>query len=106
MGPDEDLPTLIQNKDHLNVLRYVRAHQLRKPELVVEHALALLGADLSKGLSDPSARLGVLEQLCLAALDLHNHELAEQCLSKLKDSVSGKESNRFRRLLGRCLEAA
>lgn len=106
MGPDEDLPTLIQNKDHLNVLRYVRAHQLRKPELVVEHATALLGDDLSKTISDQSARLAVVEQLCLAALDVHQHDLAEKCLSKLKESVSGKESNRFRRLLGRCLEAA
>ena len=106
MGPDEDLPTLIKQKDHLNVLRYVRAHQLRNPELVVEHAKALLGEGLSKGLSDPSAHLAVLEQLCLAALDLHNHKLAETCLTKLKDSVSGKESKRFRRLLARCLEAS
>lgn len=106
MGPDEDLPTLIQSKDHLNVLRYVRAHQVRKPELVQEHATALLGKDLSKTFGDPSARLGILEQLCLAALDLHDHDLAEKCLSELKVSVSAKDSNRFRRLLGRCLEAS
>lgn len=105
MGPDEDLPTLIQRQDHLNVLRYLRAHQLREPDLVMEHGLALLGKDLSKSVGDESARLGAIEQICLAALDVHDHDLADKCLSKLKESTD-KQSNRFRRLLGRCLEAA
>ncbi|CAB9502518.1 expressed unknown protein [Seminavis robusta] len=107
MGPDDDLPTLIQRKDHLNVLRYIRAHQLRKPELVVSHGLELLGNDLTKKSvgGDESARLSALEQVCLAALDLHNHDLADQCLSQLKAS-QGMESHRFRRLLARCLETA
>lgn len=106
MGPDEDLPTLIQQKEHLNILRYVRAHQLRQPELVLEHGKLLLGNELNRSIGDESARLAAVEQICLAALDLHDHELAEKCLSILKEKVSGKESNRFRRLLARCLEAA
>lgn len=103
MGPDEDLPTLIAKKDHLNVLRYIRCHQLREPELVISQGEALLGPDLSKKLSDESARLTVLEQICLAAIDVNNDKLADKCLSKLKEVVS-KDSARFRSLLARCLE--
>lgn len=128
MGPDEDLPTLIQSQDHLNVLRYLRAHQLREPELAVKHGKALLGENLtnSVGGGDGSARLAAIEQVALAALDLHDHDLADKCLSQLTgdsdnsatteaaDAAStskssgpvSKQSNRFRRLLGRCLEAS
>ena len=45
MDPNEDLPSLIQNKDNLGVLRYIRAHALREPKLVVSHGQALLGED-------------------------------------------------------------
>ena len=111
---DEDLPTLINRQDHVNVLRYLRVHQLREPELVLKHGKALLGDDLSKSVGgDESARLGALEQVCLAALDVQDHEFAELCLSKIKQVVVGvsveegkQQSNRFRRLLGRCFEAA
>lgn len=104
-GPDEDLLTLVSRKDHVNILRFVRAHQLRDPDLVIAHAIALLGDDLQKTLSDESIRLSVLEQACLAALDTQNHTLAEKCLSRLRDAV-GKEAIRFRMLLARCLESA
>ena len=104
-GPDEDLPTLISRKDHVNILRYVRAHQLREPDLVIAHAIALLGDDLQKKLGDESIRLAALEQTCLAALDAQDHTLAEKCLSRLRDAV-GKEALRFRMLLARCLESA
>lgn len=103
MGPDEDLPTLIAKKDHLNALRYIRIHQLREPELVISEGEALLGLDLSKKLSDESARLTVLEQVCLAAIDVNNDKLADTCLSRLGEVVS-KEAVRFRCLLARCLE--
>lgn len=111
MGPDEDLPTLIASQDHLNVMRYLRAHQLREPEMAVKHGKALLGPSLTNkvGGGDEAARLGAIEQLALAALDLHDHDLADQCLGQLTGGGKGgvsKESNRFRRLLGRCLEAA
>jgi len=107
MDPNEDLPSLIQNKDNLGVLRYIRAHALREPKLVVSHGQALLGEDLSKKPSDgdDAARLAVLEQVCLSALDIANHDLAEICLSELKLVVE-KDSSRFRRLLARCLEAS
>lgn len=117
MFPDEDLPTLIQRHDHLNVLRYLRAHQLREPELTIKHGKALLGENLTKSVGDESARLGAIEQVALAALDLHDHVLADQCLTQLTGSSDkttnasssgpvAKQSNRFRRLLGRCLEAS
>jgi cytochrome c-type biogenesis protein CcmH/NrfG len=104
---NEDLPSLIQRKDHLGILRYIRSHELREPKLVVTHGQALLGKDLSSKRidGDAAARLAVLEQVCLAALDMANHELAEVCLSQLK-LVVDKDSARFRRLLARCLEAS
>lgn len=106
MGPDQDLPTLQQKQDHLGVLRYLRAHEMREPNLVVEHATQLLGGDhLSKSMGDEGARLAALEQLCFAALDLGDHDLSEKCLDKLKEKVP-VESVRFRRILARCLEAS
>eukprot|EP00549_Striatella_unipunctata_P009572 CAMPEP_0118715516 /NCGR_PEP_ID=MMETSP0800-20121206/26924_1 /TAXON_ID=210618 ORGANISM="Striatella unipunctata, Strain CCMP2910" /NCGR_SAMPLE_ID=MMETSP0800 /ASSEMBLY_ACC=CAM_ASM_000638 /LENGTH=254 /DNA_ID=CAMNT_0006621705 /DNA_START=136 /DNA_END=900 /DNA_ORIENTATION=+ len=55
---------------------------------------------------DSGRRMAVLEQICLAALDVDNHPLAEKCLAQLRIFVApaGKESLRFRVLLGRCLE--
>lgn len=105
MIPDEDLPTLIRQKKHLDILRFIRAHALREPKLVVDHGRALLGKDLSRKLGDQSVQLAVLEQICLAAIDLQDHVLAEACLTKLRGFVS-KDSFRFRRLVGRCLESA
>ena len=105
MGPDEDLPTLIKRKEHLQVLRYIRAHELREPQLVIDHGKSLLGEKLTKTLDDQAARLAALEQICLAALDRDDHDLAEACLAQLKEKVP-IESARFRRLLARCLEAA
>ena len=107
MQTDDDLPTLIQKKDHLNVLRFIRLHELREPDLVVTHGQALLGKDLSKsGGCDELSRLAAFEQICLAALDIGETKLAETCLDRLKASGIAKESVRFRRLLARCLEAA
>jgi len=106
MGPGDDLPTLIGRKDHLGVLRYVRAHELRKPELVVEHGQNLLGKDLSKHIGDEETRLAAIEQICLAALDVGKHDLADKCLDQLRNSGIDKDSVRFRCLLARCLEAS
>ena len=104
-APDDTLPTLVKRKDHLNVLRCIRAHQLREPEIVMEHGKALLGADFRRKISDESSRLAALEQIVLAALDMQNHDEAEIALARLRDAI-GNESVRFRILLGRCLEAA
>ena len=110
MGPEEDLHTLISQKDHLNVLRHVRAHQLREPNLVVSHGKILLQ---SKSLGD-AERLASLEQICIAACDIGDLDLAESCLDSIvnpsnnsKSSlVVTKESARYRKLLALCLEAA
>jgi ER membrane protein complex subunit 2 len=101
-----DLPELIRSKDHLNVLRYIRVHQLREPSLVVEHGQLLLGTNLcGKPNGGDVVLLALLEQICLAALDCKQIKVAEQCLSQLKDSIVGSTSNRFRILLARCLES-
>ena len=107
MQTDDDLPTLIQKKDHLNVLRFIRLHELREPDIVIDNGQALFGKDLSKsGGCDDMSRLAALEQICLAALDAGETKLAETCLDRLCASGVGKESARFRRLLARCLEAS
>ena len=106
MGPGDDLPSLVARKDHLGVLRHVRAHELREPKLVVEHGQSLLGTELSKRIGDDETRLAALEQICLASLDLANHDLAEKCMDQLRKSNIDKDSVRFRRLLGRCHEAS
>lgn len=127
MENDADLPTLMARQDHLNVLRYIRVHELREPELVVHHGLLLLTGtnnnDKDKKLlnniklnSNSSinnlARLAALEQVCLAALDLQRLDLAQMCLERLRRDAGGvvvdeKESSsvRLRHLTARCLEA-
>uniref|UniRef100_A0A7S4NBK7 ER membrane protein complex subunit 2 n=1 Tax=Odontella aurita TaxID=265563 RepID=A0A7S4NBK7_9STRA len=118
---DTDLPSLVKKKDHLGVLRYIRTHKLREPDLVIEHGKALLGPELTKNkptsnpvLSiilpissalDESEWLAALEQLCLASIDVHDDELASTCLSRIKTAVS-PDSARVRWLLGRCLESS
>lgn len=107
MQTDADLPTLVRNKDHLNILRFIRVHALRESDLVVEHGKALFGNDLDKsGGCDELSRLAALEQICLAALDAGEPKLAETCLDRLRAAGIAKESVRFRRLLARCLEAS
>ncbi|OEU10552.1 hypothetical protein FRACYDRAFT_263803 [Fragilariopsis cylindrus CCMP1102] len=124
MGPGDDLDSLSKNNDHLGVLRYIRAHELRESEKVIQHGQALLGEQVKNskfGLRDEAARSAALEQICLAAIDIDNHLLAERCLEELKQTSTGgaisgggknkdgslvKDSDRYRRLLGRCLEAA
>jgi len=106
MGPGDDLPSLTRRKDHLGVLRYIRLHELREPQMVVDHGQSLLGTDVSRRAGDELTRLAAIEQICLAALDLGNHELANTCLDQLRKSGVEKESVRFRRLLARCLEAS
>mmetsp|Transcript_31555 Transcript_31555/g.52642 ORF Transcript_31555/g.52642 Transcript_31555/m.52642 type:complete len:304 (-) Transcript_31555:172-1083(-) len=103
IGPGEDLNSLISKGDHLGVLRYIRAHELREPALVVSHGKALLGDKLNKGLTDTACRTAALEQICLAALDTDNHELADLSLGEIKRHVD-ESSTRYRRLEGRCKE--
>ena len=135
-GPEEELSTLISRKDHLNILRYIRAHKIREPTTVVTHGKLLLDisedyiTDGNNNNSKPNTstkrstslgdaeRLAALEQLCIAALDIGNISLAEYCLDDMQQATGGgrgdssssslvtKESSRFRKLLGMCLEAS
>lgn len=100
------MTSLVGRKDHLGVLRFIRSHELREPKLVVEHGQALLGKDLTKSLGDTEALLAALEQICLSALDLGKHDLADKSLELLLKHGVEKDSIRFRRLLARCLEAS
>lgn len=118
IGPEDDLPTLIARQDHLNVLRYIRAQKIREPQTVVTHGKLLLG--ISDGNDGPSGRrrtnlvdaerLAALEQLCIASLDVGSLPLAESCLDAMQAGASksmvAKESSRYRKLLGMCLEAS
>ena len=102
-GPEEDLPTLLGRNDHLNILRYIRAHKLREPQLAIRHGKLLLdisspnddnttkngttsgGVKSSRGrrLGDVE-RLAALEQVCIASYDMGENELAERCLMELE----------------------
>lgn len=106
METDLDLPALILGNDHLNVLRYIRIHQLREPALVLHHGKALLGADLDKKRIKEQARLASIEQICLAAVDYNDSATAELCLHRLNDAGIDKMATRFQMLLARCLEAS
>lgn len=118
IGPGDDLTTLSNSKDHLGVLRYIRSHELREPSTVITHGLALFGDQLdATTVSDAASRAAALEQICLAAIDTYDHVLAERCLGQLKTSPAfvsdnknegnlAMKSDRYQRLLGRCLEAA
>lgn len=103
---DYTLPELIERKDYLNILRYIRTHKLRQPQLVLNSARSLLGQDLSKRpfRITELARLAILEQTCLAALDNGEPTLADTCLQRLAAAGIAKDSVRYRLLLARCLE--
>jgi tetratricopeptide (TPR) repeat protein len=110
MGPGDDLESLSKRNDHLGVLRYIRAHELREPTVVIRHGKALLGDTLAKKLQDAQCRTAALEQICLAACDVHDQALANTCLEQIKVDINngnnGEGSCRYQCLLGRCLEAA
>jgi len=102
-----DLTGVIASSDPRAILRYLRIHKLRKPELVLKYGVEVLNSVAQaklgiNGVSDAEF-LAVIEQTLLAALDLSNKKLAEQCLVALKSKYP-PESARVRRLLGLCLE--
>lgn len=95
------------------ILRHIRSHQLREPDLVIQHGKALLpfldadGSTRDYGSTGTSItsmarnsilallsfmgvtltemdRLAVLEQVFLAALDTDQQALADQCLAHVK----------------------
>lgn len=131
IGPGEDLTTLSVKNDHLGVLRYIRAHELREPQMVIQHGKALIpvlknsennnsGGTKASLFMDAASHTAVLEQVCLAALDIQDMDLAHVCLRELSKFIgsatfnstadnnkqsSWSSSNRFQRLSARCLEA-
>jgi tetratricopeptide (TPR) repeat protein len=132
VGPEEDLSTLIDRHDHLNILRYIRAHKLRESELVVTHGSKLFGITVDDDIMNSDSAVGIisisssgakslghaeilaaLEQLCIASLDVGNIRLAEACLTAIRgggDTSSSppfvsQSSTRYRKLLGLYLEA-
>ncbi|KAL7471461.1 hypothetical protein ACHAXS_011742 [Conticribra weissflogii] len=128
MGPEDSLENLLQTNNHLSILRYIRAHKLREPHLVVRHGTLLLNISpsgefsrrklVSSSLGD-AEKLSALEQLCMSSLDVGNLPLAESCLDALLlagGNANGatttgatplitKESTRYRKLLALCLES-
>jgi tetratricopeptide (TPR) repeat protein len=86
METDDDLPSLIAKQDHVNVLKYVRVHKLRQPELVVQHGTKVLGwnddGTMTKKVG--AKDLTVVEQVCLSALDCQKFALADRCLQELE----------------------
>ena len=133
IGPEDDLSTLIDRHDHLNILRYIRAHKLRESELVITHGSKLFGIPSSTiddddetapvvvisggGALGHAERLAALEQLCIASLDVGNIRLAESCLAAIRGDDGETSSNkntppfdaqssiRYNKLLGLYLEA-
>ncbi|EJK64751.1 hypothetical protein THAOC_14484 [Thalassiosira oceanica] len=113
IGPEDDLPTLVRARDDLGALRYIRAHKLRQPVLVLNHGKRLLGlsdegrniASGSRKVTD-SERLSALEQLCVASLDLGKTTLAESCLDSILEAGVAKDSARYRKLLAMCCESS
>lgn len=111
IGPEDDLSTLIDRHDHLNILRYIRAHKLRESQLVVAHGSKLFGIvyDENDNVDDDdnenavvvnitgggakslghAERLAALEQLCVASLDVGNIRLAEGCLAAITAAGAG-----------------
>jgi tetratricopeptide (TPR) repeat protein len=114
---DDSLDTLIQKQDHVNVLRYLRIHQLRRPDLVISTVQAWLGRDLSGAGGGSSlrwsalggvpvvARMAALEQLCLASLDVGDLDLAALAIDRLQELGVQEGSTRLKLLQGRILEA-
>mmetsp|Transcript_50936 Transcript_50936/g.59516 ORF Transcript_50936/g.59516 Transcript_50936/m.59516 type:complete len:325 (+) Transcript_50936:152-1126(+) len=124
----ETLPTLSAKNDHLGVLRHIRLHKLREPNMVITHGKSFLGTALSTtpkpsiltvvssilGWSmDESEKLSVLEQMIVASIDVNDLTLADQCLETLKNCLQHHDGDaplldtsvRFRRLLGLIYEA-
>ncbi|CEG39227.1 Uncharacterized conserved protein [Plasmopara halstedii] len=85
--------------EYLDLLYYIRKEKLRKPQVVASIG-KLLVAEHHRGLGDEL--WNVYEQTFIAALDLHDDELATTCLQALQTKFPG--SSRVARLEGMQLE--
>jgi len=111
----KDLPTLIKENNHHSILQYLRSHKQRLPELTIKHSLAVLDSKtllptknmiLFSTMPD-SEHLAILEQLCIAACDMNDSQLASQCIDVIKSNpfIPGEESTRVKRLIGMLYES-
>lgn len=104
------LTSLIKKRDHRNVLRLIRAEKIFDPELVLHHGMCMLGNELERipfycrSLKEFNY-FAIIEQICIAALELRDHVTSNKALKKIKAYV-GENSIRYRRLLGLCLESS
>jgi len=104
------LKSLIKERNHRNVLRLIRAEKIFDPELVLYHGICMLGNELERipFYCRPLKEFeyfAFIEQICIAALEIRDQVIANKALKKIKTSV-GKNSVRYRRLLGLCLESS
>lgn len=109
-GPETPLPTLIENSDHLAILRHIRAHKLQKPDVVVEHGQNLLQSKAWHSSLTEIERLASLEQMFVASLEVQNIDLAKESLQLIQKEINdGKNSShsssaRYRKLVALSLE--
>jgi len=117
-GPATSLSALIQQADHLSILRHIRAHKLSNTSsLVVKHGQSLLQSKIWSTTLNDIERLASLEQICAAALEENNLEFAKELLEKIQNEVvivsndDSSSSNskptislRYRKLLALSLE--
>jgi len=112
-GPETPLPTLIKKGDHLSILRHIRAHKLCNSSLVIQHGQLLLNSKSWSNSISSNELLAALEQICIAALEEHNLDLAKQVLKRIRDDVAGSTAKngetttsvRYCKLLALCLES-
>ena len=104
----KDLFTVVKEGDSQSILRFIRTHKLREPEIVVKYGVALLGQKSTWGLFGSSMSeteyFAIIEQLLLAASDIQNVALAKQCIEILKKKFT-EDSTRLVRVLALCLES-
>ncbi|GMH84473.1 hypothetical protein TrST_g2133 [Triparma strigata] len=81
-------------------LNYLRDQKLRRPDEVMSLALPFLQSASLHSEED----LAILEQLCIASLDVSNFEVAESVVTRLESRF--EDSSRVMRLRGMVYEAA
>ena len=81
------------------LLKHLRRHKARRSDIVVEHGQVLL--QNPGALGDEAWTL--YEQVCVASIDTHTYDVAEDCLEKLQRKF--QSSRRVRRLEGLLAEA-
>jgi len=82
-----------------SILKHIQSHKILAPSVVLKIAVPLLKTKLSA-----SQRLTILEQVTISALHDQQITLAESTLTEIC-GITGKNSQRYRKLLALCLES-